>query len=243
MTSPTITEISSAHSLSLSLYTDKTDCPINVYFVIDTSESVALQTMPIQSLVDHIKLFIPEFIAKLENELYQNHVSITWQFAGLHFSDVVKIYSEFTSSKDIYLNRLNSIQYIGRGTFTDCAISNMTEQILTKAAQGVNYAIVITDGHVTGSPCGGMKMQAERARDAGIKLFAVAPSQNVYETGLREIANSPHELYRNSYATTQKDAIEVDTDTINRIIQVMVRVEICLFRRNIISEDHRDRYL
>ncbi|XP_060088126.1 collagen alpha-2(VI) chain isoform X1 [Heteronotia binoei] len=200
---------------------DKTDCPINVYFVIDTSESVALQTMPIQSLVDHIKLFIPEFIARLESELYQNQVSITWQFAGLHFSDVVKIYSEFTSSKDIYLNRLTNIQYIGRGTFTDCALSNMTEQILSKAAPGVNYAVVITDGHVTGSPCGGMKMQAERARDAGIKLFAVAPSQNIYESGLREIANSPHELYRNSYATTKKDAIEIDVDTIDRIIQVM----------------------
>ncbi|KAL8173263.1 UNVERIFIED_CONTAM: hypothetical protein K2H54_043315 [Gekko kuhli] len=200
---------------------DKTDCPINVYFVIDTSESVALQTMPIQSLVDHIKQFIPVFITKLENELYQSQVSITWQFGGLHFSDVVKIYSEFTNSKDLYLDRLKNIQYIGRGTFTDCAISNMTEQILTKAAQGVNYAVVITDGHVTGSPCGGMKMQAERARDAGIKLFAVAPSQNIYETGLREIANSPHELYRNSYATTKKDAIDVDTDTIDRIIQVM----------------------
>ncbi|XP_077170147.1 collagen alpha-2(VI) chain isoform X2 [Paroedura picta] len=200
---------------------DKTDCPINVYFVIDTSESVALQTLPIQSLVNHIKQFIPEFIARLESELYQSHVSITWQFAGLHFSDVVKIYSEFTSSKDIYLNRLNSIQYIGRGTFTDCALGNMTQQILSKAAQGVNYAIVITDGHVTGSPCGGMKMQAEKARDAGIKLFAVAPSQHIYETGLREIANSPLELYRNNYATTVKDGIEVDMDTINRIIQVM----------------------
>lgn len=196
-----------------------------MYFVIDTSESVALQTMPIQSLVDHIKQFVPAFIDKLESELYQSQVQITWQFAGLHFSDVVKIYSEFTSSKDIFLNRLKSIQYIGRGTFTDCAIRNMTAQILSKAAQGVNYAVVITDGHVTGSPCGGMKQEAERARDAGIKLFAVAPSQNVHESGLREIANSPHELYRNSYATTKKDAIEVDTDTIDRIIQVMVRVE------------------
>lgn len=181
--------------------------------------------MPIQSLVDHIKQFVPAFIDKLESELYQSQVQITWQFAGLHFSDVVKIYSEFTSSKDIFLNRLKSIQYIGRGTFTDCAIRNMTAQILSKAAQGVNYAVVITDGHVTGSPCGGMKQEAERARDAGIKLFAVAPSQNVHESGLREIANSPHELYRNSYATTKKDAIEVDTDTIDRIIQVMVRVE------------------
>ncbi|PKU38530.1 collagen alpha-2 chain isoform x2 [Limosa lapponica baueri] len=201
---------------------EKRNCPINVYFIIDTSESVALQTVPIQSLVDQIKQFIPEFINKLETELYQNQVYITWQFGGLHYSDVVEVYSPLTSSKDIYLPRLSAINYLGRGTFTDCAISNMTEQIQTQMASGVNFAIVITDGHVTGSPCGGMKMQAERARDMGIKLFAVAPSQNVYEQGLREIANLPHELYRNNYAITQKDTLNIDVNTIERIIQVMV---------------------
>uniref|UniRef100_A0A663MA71 Collagen alpha-2(VI) chain n=1 Tax=Athene cunicularia TaxID=194338 RepID=A0A663MA71_ATHCN len=199
------------------------NCPINVYFIIDTSESVALQTVPIQSLVDQIKRFIPVFIDKLENELYQNQVYITWQFGGLHYSDVVEIYSPLTSSKDIYLPRLSAINYLGRGTFTDCAISNMTEQIQTQMASGVNFAIVITDGHVTGSPCGGMKVQAERARDMGIKLFAVAPSENVYEQGLREIANLPHELYRNNYAITQKDTLDIDVNTIDRIIQAMVR--------------------
>ncbi|NXN30179.1 CO6A2 protein, partial [Nycticryphes semicollaris] len=200
---------------------EKRNCPINVYFIIDTSESVALQTVPIQSLVDQIKQFIPEFINKLENELYQNQVYITWQFGGLHYSDVVEIYSPLTSSKDIYLPRLSAINYLGRGTFTDCAISNMTEQIQTQMASGVNFAVVITDGHVTGSPCGGMKTQAERARDMGIKLFAVAPSKNVYEQGLREIANLPYELYRNNYAITQKDTLNIDVDTIERMIQVM----------------------
>uniref|UniRef100_A0A6J0VF06 Collagen alpha-2(VI) chain isoform X1 n=1 Tax=Pogona vitticeps TaxID=103695 RepID=A0A6J0VF06_9SAUR len=204
-----------------SLCADKTDCPIRVYFVIDTSESIALQTVPIQSLVNHIKSFIPEFIARLENELYQSQVSITWQFAGLHYSDVVIFYSDFTNSKELYLDKLKGIQYIGRGTFTDCALSNMTAQILANTSPGVNYAVVITDGHVTGSPCGGMKLQAERARDAGIKLFVVAPSENIYEQGLREIANSPHELYRNNYSTTKKDSIDIDVDTIDRIIQVM----------------------
>ncbi|XP_032863234.1 collagen alpha-2(VI) chain isoform X2 [Tyto alba] len=201
--------------------TEKRNCPINVYFIIDTSESVALQTVPIQSLVDQIKVFIPEFINKLESELYQNQVYITWQFGGLHYSDVVEIYSPLTSSKDVYLLRLSAIKYLGRGTFTDCAISNMTEQIQTQMASGVNFAVVITDGHVTGSPCGGMKMQAERARDMGIKLFAVAPSENVYEQGLREIANLPHELYRNNYAITKKDTLNIDENTINRIIQAM----------------------
>uniref|UniRef100_A0A8C4JSN2 Collagen alpha-2(VI) chain n=1 Tax=Dromaius novaehollandiae TaxID=8790 RepID=A0A8C4JSN2_DRONO len=218
---PLHAQFEDAGDISPTSCAEKRDCPINVYFIIDTSESVALQTVPIQSLVDQIKRFIPVFINKLENEVYQNQVSITWRFGGLHYSDVVEIYSPLTSSKDTYLTKLYAINYLGRGTFTDCAISNMTEQIQSQMAPGVNFAVVITDGHVTGSPCGGMKMQAERARDMGIKLFAVAPSENVYEQGLREIANLPHELYRNNYAITQKDTLDIDVNTTERIIQVM----------------------
>uniref|UniRef100_A0A8V0YNV3 Collagen alpha-2(VI) chain n=1 Tax=Gallus gallus TaxID=9031 RepID=A0A8V0YNV3_CHICK len=201
--------------------TEKTDCPISVYFVIDTSESIALQTVPIQSLVDQIKQFIPRFIEKLENEVYQNQVSITWMFGGLHYSDVVEIYSPLTRSKDTYLTKLRAIRYLGRGTFTDCAISNMTQQFQSQTARDVKFAVVITDGHVTGSPCGGMKMQAERARDMGIKLFAVAPSEDVYEQGLREIASPPHDLYRSNYTITPKDALHIDENTIERIIKAM----------------------
>ncbi|XP_062972134.1 collagen alpha-2(VI) chain [Elgaria multicarinata webbii] len=203
---------------------DKTDCPIRVYFVIDTSESIALQTIPIESLVKLEKNFVHEFIRRLENEFYQSQVSMTWQYGGLHFSDVVITYSDFTNDKNTYLKALDNIEYIGRGTFTDCALSNMTAQILANTAstaQVVKYAVVITDGHVTGNPCGGMKLQADRARDAGIKVFAVAPSKNVYEQGLREISFSPTELYRSNYSTTQKDGIDVDHSTVNRIIQVM----------------------
>uniref|UniRef100_A0A8C3GDJ5 Collagen alpha-2(VI) chain n=1 Tax=Cairina moschata TaxID=8855 RepID=A0A8C3GDJ5_CAIMO len=201
--------------------TEKTDCPISVYFIIDTSESIALQTVPIQSLVEQIKQFIPQFIEKLENEVYQNQVSITWMFGGLHYSDVVEIYSPLTRSKDTYLSKLAAIQYLGRGTFTDCAISNMTQQFQSQTARDVKFAVVITDGHVTGSPCGGMKMQAERARDMGIKLFVVAPSEDVYEHGLREIASPPHDLYRSNYSITQKNALTIDENTIERIIKAM----------------------
>lgn len=223
------------------LHTEKTDCPISVYFVIDTSESIALQTVPIQSLVDQIKQFIPRFIEKLENEVYQNQVSITWMFGGLHYSDVVEIYSPLTRSKDTYLTKLRAIRYLGRGTFTDCAISNMTQQFQSQTARDVKFAVVITDGHVTGSPCGGMKMQAERARDMGIKLFAVAPSEDVYEQGLREIASPPHDLYRSNYTITPKDALHIDENTIERIIKAMVRGTVLPRVQNRMRGDTREQ--
>ncbi|XP_053554875.1 collagen alpha-2(VI) chain isoform X2 [Bombina bombina] len=202
--------------------TDKTKCPINIYFIIDTSESIILQTAPIQSLLDHMKRFIPIFLDKLEDAAYLDQVLLNWQFGGLHYSDEVIEYSPVTTNKNDYIARLRGVQYIGRGTFTDCAISNMTAKIQALGDGSINFAVVITDGHVTGNPCGGMKTQAERAREAGIKLFSVAASHDVYESGLREIANLPHELFRNSYSVTRKDdQTEIDLKTIDKIVQVM----------------------
>ncbi|CAJ0955046.1 unnamed protein product [Ranitomeya imitator] len=203
---------------------DKTKCPINVYFIIDTSESIILQTAPIQSLLDHMKKFIPAFLAKLENEAYLDQVYLNWQYGGLHYSDEVQIFSKLTTDKNEYISKLRGVQYIGRGTFTDCAISNMTAQIKAQiqaqppppgGREPVNFAVVITDGHVTGNPCGGMKTQADRAQLA-------AASRDVYESGLREIANMPHELFRNAYSVTNpNDQTEIDQRTIDKIIQVM----------------------
>lgn len=209
---------------------DKAKCPINVYFIIDTSESIILQTAPIQSLLDHMKKFIPAFLAKLENEAYLDQVYMNWQYGGLHYSDEVQIYSPLTTDKNDYISKLRGVQYIGRGTFTDCAISNMTAQIkaqtqaqmLPGGREAVNFAVVITDGHVTGNPCGGVKTQADKAQLAGIKLFSVAASRDVYESGLREIANMPHELFRNAYSVTDPaDQTQIDERTIDKIIQVM----------------------
>uniref|UniRef100_A0A8C5RTJ7 VWFA domain-containing protein n=1 Tax=Laticauda laticaudata TaxID=8630 RepID=A0A8C5RTJ7_LATLA len=214
-------EINKAHAI---FYMLPIDCPITVYFVIDTSESIALQTDPIESLVNHSKKFVTQFVNKLANEVYQQQISINWQIGGLHFSDIVIIFSSLTQDKALFNDRLKNIRYIGRGTFTDCALSNMTAQMPLNSL-GANYAVVITDGHVTGHPCGGMKQQADRARDAGIKLFAVAPSQKIYEHGLQEIASLPHELFRNNYATLKKGSVDEDTETMDKIIQVMVRTD------------------
>lgn len=59
----------------------------------------------------------------------------------------------------------------------------------------VNFAVVITDGHAgTGSPCGA-SAAGRAAREEGIRLFAVPPNLKLNEQGLRDIANTPHELY------------------------------------------------
>ncbi|XP_028730119.1 collagen alpha-2(VI) chain isoform X1 [Peromyscus leucopus] len=200
---------------------EKADCPVNVYFVLDTSESVAMQS-PTDSLLYHMQQFVPQFISQLQNEFYLDQVALSWRYGGLHFSDQVEVFSPPSSDRASFTKSLQGIRSFRRGTFTDCALANMTQQIRQHVGRGVvNFAVVITDGHVTGNPCGGIKMQAERAREEGIRLFAVAPNRNLNEQGLRDIANTPHELYRNNYATMRPDSTEIDQDTINRIIKVM----------------------
>uniref|UniRef100_F7CGV8 Collagen alpha-2(VI) chain n=1 Tax=Equus caballus TaxID=9796 RepID=F7CGV8_HORSE len=199
---------------------EKADCPVNVYFVLDTSESVTMQS-PTDSLLYHMQQFVPQFISQLQDEFYLDQVALSWRYGGLHFSDQVEVFSPPNSDRASFIKSLQSISSFRRGTFTDCALANMTQEIRRHVKKGVNFAVVITDGHVTGSPCGGIKRQAERAREEGIRLFAVAPNRNLHEQGLRDIASTPLELYRSNYATMRPDSTDIDQDTINRIIKVM----------------------
>ncbi|KAI1899246.1 hypothetical protein AGOR_G00059830 [Albula goreensis] len=200
------------------------ECPIHLYFVIDTSETIALQEPPPGSLVESIKDFTAEFVNRLEDAEYRDRVKITWSLGGLHFSQRREIFSQI-SSKQNFLSGLKGIRYLGKGTYIDCALSNMTLEMsrAKSPVKTIQYAVVITDGHVTGNPCGGIKVSAERARDEGIKIFSVAATKKIEETGMREIANSPADVYRNAFmaVNTSGGTPQIMTSTIDRIIKTM----------------------
>ncbi|XP_022063298.2 LOW QUALITY PROTEIN: collagen alpha-2(VI) chain [Acanthochromis polyacanthus] len=202
----------------------KNPCPIDVYFTIDTSETIALQESPPGALVESIKKFTEQFVQRLEDEELRGVVQINWNIGGLHFSQTQKVFSGFTSKND-FISNLRGIRYLGKGTYIDCALRAMTEKMLSSPAypSALQFAVVITDGHVTGNPCGGIKVTAEEARDKGIRMFVVAASMNKEETGLREIANSPASVYRREFqAVDLSQGREIiHTETIDRIIKTM----------------------
>uniref|UniRef100_A0A8C4IJ27 Collagen alpha-2(VI) chain n=1 Tax=Dicentrarchus labrax TaxID=13489 RepID=A0A8C4IJ27_DICLA len=205
---------------------EKNECPIDVYFTIDTSETIALQEPPPGSLVESIKLFAKQFVQRLEDAELRGAVRVTWNIGGLHFSQEQRVFSRIGSKSD-FLTGVDGIRYLGKGTYIDCALTNMTQEMLRSPSdpKALRFAVVITDGHVTGNPCGGIKVAAERARDEGIRMFVVAASKNLEETGLREIANSPATVYRRDFMAvdlSQGRAI-IHTDTIDRIIKTMVK--------------------
>uniref|UniRef100_A0AAZ3RTP3 VWFA domain-containing protein n=1 Tax=Oncorhynchus tshawytscha TaxID=74940 RepID=A0AAZ3RTP3_ONCTS len=188
------------------LYTGKvTECPIDLYFVMDSSESIALQQPPPGSLVKKVADWTREFALRLREEVYNRQVKISWFLGGLHFSQTQELISEITSREN-FVRKMDGIDwlksYLGKGTYTDCALDKMSEEMQRHDLRGhnsVRFAVVVTDGHVTGAPCGGIKVSAERARDQRISLFSVAASKVVDEAGMELIASSPAGVYRSNY--------------------------------------------
>uniref|UniRef100_A0A6Q2YIQ9 VWFA domain-containing protein n=1 Tax=Esox lucius TaxID=8010 RepID=A0A6Q2YIQ9_ESOLU len=207
-------------------------CPIHLYFVLDTSETIALQESPPGSLVQSVAKWTEAFAGKLQEEEYKRQVKISWSLGGLHFSQTQKIFSQITS-KDLFLNNLRPINkwsqiYLGKGTYTDCALDEMTKQMhsIPGEPDAVRFAVVVTDGHVTGAPCGGIKESAERARDQVRKkiLFSVAASKVAEESGMVLIASSPVGVYRSNYMAVNVTTGRIIEASINEIIQAMVNL-------------------
>lgn len=201
------------------------DCPIRLFFTIDTSETIALQESPPGILVENVKEFTRVFVQRLADEEYKGQVQISWSIGGLNYSQTQWVFSQFTT-KENFIRNLGGIRYKGKGTFTDCAIKNTTHQLTRHFSEekAVLFAVVITDGHVTGSPCGGIKAAAESAREQGVHIFSVAASRSIDEVGMREIASSPVELYRDDYIAVEvvDGRPQIKTDSIDRIIKAMV---------------------
>ncbi|XP_068602270.1 collagen alpha-2(VI) chain-like [Brachionichthys hirsutus] len=199
-------------------------CPIKLFFTIDTSETIALQESPPGILVENVKEFTKIFVQRLETEEYKGRVEISWSIGGLNFSQTQFVFSPFTT-KENFIRNLAGIKYKGKGTFTDCALKNMTYQLTHhfSVKKSVLFAVVITDGHVTGSPCGGIKAMAEKAREQGVNIFSVAASQSIDDIGMSEIASSPIGLYRDDYMAVEiiDGRPKIKTESIDRIIKAM----------------------
>ncbi|KAL7385188.1 hypothetical protein ABVT39_017266 [Epinephelus coioides] len=199
-------------------------CPIKLFFTLDTSETIALQEAPPGSLVTKVKEFTKMFAQELKDEVYKGTVHIYWSIGGLNFSETQFVFSQFTN-KETFIRNVTGIIYEGKGTFTDCALERMANYMTehSTGTKSVLFSVVITDGHVTGSPCGGIKAMAEKAREKGIQIFSVAASRSIDDLGMKEIASSPAEVYRDDYIVVDiiNDKPRIVTESIQRIIEAM----------------------
>ncbi|XP_078719785.1 collagen alpha-1(VI) chain-like [Lampetra fluviatilis] len=208
------------------------ECPVDIYFVLDTSESVALRIKPYEAVVDKIKDFTNMFIDKLNTRYFPCDRNLTWNAGALHYSDEVKLVSsmvELPFKRAELKKNVSAIQYIGRGTHTDCAIKEAIEVLRLRRSN--KYIVVVTDGHPLdgyNEPCGGLTHVVDNAKGLDIKFFAVAVTPKHVETRLALIASGPD--YRKNYSATDNDIAnnEVITDILETIYK-QVKDHCCTF--------------
>ncbi|KAL3054795.1 hypothetical protein OYC64_017680 [Pagothenia borchgrevinki] len=202
------------------------DCPVDLFFVLDTSESVALRQTPPNRYIDQIKLFTNTFIDELKEMRHRCDRILTWNSGALHYSDDVKLVralSDLRTQREELKAAVNGIDYIGKGTYTDCAIKQGLAELLIGGSNyhENKYIVVVTDGHpLTGykEPCGGVQEAANEAKQHGVKVFAVAISPDQEDTRLSVIATD--ENYRQNF-TAADNSMAKKMKTIRTIIDMI----------------------
>uniref|UniRef100_H3CR51 Collagen type VI alpha 1 chain n=1 Tax=Tetraodon nigroviridis TaxID=99883 RepID=H3CR51_TETNG len=203
------------------------ECPVDLFFVLDTSESVALRQKPPGYYIDQIKTFTTNFIDELKNiRRHQCDRILTWNSGALHYSDEVILVGELMdmqTQRSTLKTSISGIEYIGKGTYTDCAIKRGLSELLIGGSHyhENKYIVVVTDGHpLTGykEPCGGVQEAANEARQHGVKVFAVAISPDQEDTRLSLIATDHN--YRQNF-TAADDSKITKMDTIHTIINMI----------------------
>ncbi|XP_036401366.1 collagen alpha-1(VI) chain-like [Megalops cyprinoides] len=187
------------------------ECPVDLFFVLDTSESVALREKPPEFYINQIKSFTKTFVDELKDMRQPCDRYLTWNSGALHYSDeVVMVHelSDLSSERVTLKQKVDSITYIGKGTYTDCAIKRGIAELLSGGSHyhENKYIVVVTDGHpVTGykEPCGGLQDAANEARQHGVKVFAVAISPDQEDTRLSIIATDAN--YRQNFTAADRE--------------------------------------
>ncbi|XP_035266632.1 collagen alpha-1(VI) chain-like [Anguilla anguilla] len=203
------------------------ECPVDLFFVLDTSESVALRGKPPEFFINQIKDFTKTFIDELKDMRQPCDRYLTWNSGALHYSDdIVMVHelSDLNAERDTLKQNIDMITYIGKGTYTDCAIKRGVAELLGGGSHyhQNKYIVVVTDGHpITGykEPCGGLQDAANEARQHGVKVFAVAVSPDQEDARLSVIATDQN--YRQNFTAADKD-MSSPLRTIRTIVNLII---------------------
>lgn len=186
------------------------ECPVDLFFVLDTSESVALRQKVPSFYINQIKDFAKRFIDELSEKRHDCDRFVTWNSGALHYSDtqvIVRGLSDMRTDRQLLKADIDAISYIGKGTYTDCAIKKALGELLSAGSHyhENKYIVVVTDGHpLTGykEPCGGVQDAANEARQHGVKVFSVAISPDHEDARLRIIATDMN--YRQNFTAADE---------------------------------------
>ncbi|XP_054826093.1 collagen alpha-1(XXVIII) chain-like [Eublepharis macularius] len=119
------------------------DCILEMAFLLDSSESAKNFNHEQQ------KKFVLEIVDRMKGLQLTSGRTLSWRIALLQYSSTVLIEQTFRDWKgpDAFKSRIAPITYIGHGTYTTYAITNLTQLYMTEGTHGsVKVAVLLTDG-------------------------------------------------------------------------------------------------
>uniref|UniRef100_A0A8C4VHJ7 VWFA domain-containing protein n=1 Tax=Falco tinnunculus TaxID=100819 RepID=A0A8C4VHJ7_FALTI len=119
------------------------DCILEIAFLLDSSESAKDYNHEQQ------KKFVLETVDRMKSLQLSSGRTLSWRMALLQYSSTVFIEQTFHDWKgpEAFKSHIAPITYIGHGTYTTYAITNLTQLYLTEGTPGsVKVAVFFTDG-------------------------------------------------------------------------------------------------
>ncbi|PKU49432.1 hypothetical protein llap_297 [Limosa lapponica baueri] len=132
----------SLHSPTYLFILDK-DCILEIAFLLDSSESAKDYNHEQQ------KKFVLETADRMKSLQLNSGRTLSWRMALLQYSSTVFIEQTFHDWKgpEAFKSRIAPITYIGHGTYTTYAITNLTQLYMSEGTPGsVKVAVLFTDG-------------------------------------------------------------------------------------------------
>ncbi|XP_061649599.1 collagen, type XXVIII, alpha 2a isoform X3 [Phyllopteryx taeniolatus] len=166
------------------------DCSLELSFLLDSSESA-------KDNHEQEKQFAMNLVDKLQGLKLQTGRSLSLRVALLQYSSTVITEQRFNDWRGIenFKNRIAPIVYIGHGTYTTYAITNMTKIYQEESSPGsIKVAVLLTDGSSHPRNPDIFYAVAE-AKNQGIKFFTLGITRTANEpvnvAQLRILASSP----------------------------------------------------
>ncbi|NWR04354.1 COSA1 protein, partial [Paradoxornis webbianus] len=185
-------------------------CLIDILFILDSSESAKNQLFDLQK----------NFVQNITDSVFQmkpvkSHM-YSVKLASMQFSSTVSIDHPFTAWKNVqnFKEKINSLGFIGHGTYSYYAVSNATQLFKTEShKRNVKVAFLMTDGvdHPNSPNVQGI---ATTARSLGIHFITIGLSKKtVQEEKLRMISgdsSSKHVLCLDDQNLVADVALELE---------------------------------
>ncbi|KAK6310137.1 hypothetical protein J4Q44_G00200180 [Coregonus suidteri] len=184
------------------------DCGLELSFLLDSSESA-------KENHEQEKRFAMDVVDRLQAVRLQTGRSLSWKVALLQYSSHVIIEQSFKQWRgtDNFKSHITPIFYIGHGTYTTYAITNMTKMYLEESSLGsIKVAVLLTDG-ISHPRNPDIFSAAADAKNQGVKFFTVGITRAANEPAnvaqLRLLASSPASRYLHNLQ---------DTDIVEKVL-------------------------